>query len=66
MFCTKLEQLESKLIDIRTAQRKPDLTDAQTEKLVSDELEMIAKVKDHQNSGHGGEPCPEPVFFPPR
>ena len=59
MFCTQLEQLESQLIDIRTAQRKPDLTAAQREKLVRDEVKAIAAVKDHQNFGHPGEkPCP--------
>jgi hypothetical protein len=58
MLCPKLEQLESQLIAVRTAQRNPDLTDAQRKKLAIHETEMIMNVKDHQNSGHDGQPCP--------
>jgi hypothetical protein len=58
MLCQKLEQLESQLIAVRTAQRKPGLTEAQREALVATELERITAVKDHQNFGHDGERCP--------
>ena len=58
MLCPELERLEAKLIEVRTAQRKPDLTAAERETLAAIETKRIIDVKEHQNNGHDGERCP--------
>jgi hypothetical protein len=58
MPCSELERRESRLIEIRTAQRKPDLSEEQRESLVSAEVHAIMDIKEHQAAGHNGQPCP--------
>jgi hypothetical protein len=57
MICPELEKLEAENIAIRTKARQPGLTDAQRAEFERQEIEMIQKIKDHQASGHDGNPC---------
>lgn len=58
MICNESERLESLLIDNRTAQRKPNITDEERDALLSKEPGLIMDIKEHQSAGHDGEPCP--------
>jgi hypothetical protein len=58
MICKELEKLEVQNIAIRTRAQQLDLSDEQRERLQSEIVAMIFKIKDHQAFGHEGQPCP--------
>ncbi len=58
MLCPELERLEKRQIDVRAAQRNPDVTEAQRKILEDKERSIIMDIADHRSFGHNGQPCP--------
>jgi hypothetical protein len=58
MPCKELEKLEAQNAVIWTRARQLGLSDEERERLQSELVTMIFKIKDHQAFGHGGQPCP--------
>ncbi len=59
MLCAELERLEAELDDIFTALEKPGITE--TERLaLEDQCHRVSQqIKQHQATGHAGDPCYE-------
>ena len=57
MRCPELERLEKKQIEIRAAQRNPQVSEAQRRILEGKERSIIMDIADHKSFGHDGQPC---------
>ena len=57
MLCAELERLEAELDDIFTALENPGITEQQRISLEEQCSRVSREIKNHQASGHGGEPC---------
>lgn len=57
-LCPELERLEARQIQIRDKMRLLGLTSEQLAELAAAEKMAIMDIKEHEASGHDGEPCP--------
>jgi hypothetical protein len=58
MPCKELEKLEAEDIALCARARQASLTDEEREKLQTEIVALVFKIRDHQASGHNGHPCP--------
>jgi hypothetical protein len=58
MTCRELEKLEAENNAICNRARQPGLSDEEREKLQIEIVRLVFKIKDHQDFGHNGQPCP--------
>jgi len=57
MLCAELEKLEAQFDDILTALENPNLTEQERQSLNEAYSRLSRIIKDHQKSGHDGNPC---------
>jgi hypothetical protein len=57
MLCAELERMEAQFDDILTALENPNLTEQERRSLQDAYSRLSRSIKDHQRSGHEGQPC---------
>jgi hypothetical protein len=59
MTCRELEKLEAQNEAICTRALQPGMTDDEREKLQIEIVALVFKIREHQDFGHDGQPCPD-------
>jgi hypothetical protein len=57
MRCPELERLEKRQTEVRTKQRRAELTETQMRILEDEERSIVMEIADHKSFGHDGQPC---------
>lgn len=57
MLCAELERMEAQFDDLLTALENPNLTERERRSLQDAYARLSRSIKDHQTSGHEGQPC---------